>query len=396
MSTTHTERIFRIFQNFCTTLTKYHYIWKNISRAMNVEKDIFRVSVPMAAGAACAAIVTAFAGTAGRGHICTMTISLLCWSGAWIIWYCRCMDHSRTLHSPLLWIAMFFLLGGMCYATHKTVSGAKAPLSFMDGAAMYLKEAVRAIPFRDRENNALVQALVLGDRSALSRGTTAAFRTSGAAHMLAISGMHLGIIYIIIARILGVLGNSAAVRKTRSALVILLTGLYTVMCGAGPSLMRAWLFISLTETGKILDRPQKPGDVFCSALALHLVFRPTGITELGFQLSYCAVLGIVYIWPVMREWYPGNSVGAKIWQAASLSICAQAFTAPLTLYHFGTFPKYFMIVNLAAAPLMTMTMICSILSICVSVLFPEAVTAIYIMEYPLSWLRSVIELVAGL
>ncbi len=362
---------------------------------MNVEKDICRVCVPMAAGASCAAFAMALAGTAGCCHVCTMTVSLLCWSLAWTIWCRRRMGYSRHLHSPLLWIAMFFLLGALCYATQRTVSGAMVPFSIMDSAALGLKETVRAIPFRDSENNALVQALILGDRSSLSRGTTGAFRTSGASHMLALSGMHLGIIYIVITRILAVFGNSVAVRKSRSALVIALTGLYTMMCGAGPSLMRAWLFISLAEAGKILGRPQKAGDVFCSALALHLVFRPASITEPGFQLSYSAVLGIVYVWPVVREWYQGDSPGAKIWQAASLSICAQAFTAPVALYYFGTFPKYFLITNLAAAPLMTLAMICSILSICVSAIFPEATAAIHILEYPLNWLRGIIELTQG-
>ena len=255
---------------------------------------------------------------------------------------------------------------------------------------------IEHIPFRDKEDNALVEALVIGDRSRLSQGTKRDFRTAGAAHMLALSGMHLGIIYLVINRLLCLMGNSIPARKARNLIVTAVCGLYTLLCGAGPSLVRAWLFIALNEGASFLNRPQDPRQVFCAALTLHLIFRPESIMDMGFQLSYLAMVGIVFVWPVMREWYRAKGLGRSIWDAATLSISCQLFTAPLTYFHFGTFPVYFLITNLAGSLLMSLVMASSLAAMTVHTAGGDnfAKTICPFCEWPVRAMRNFVHIIA--
>lgn len=357
---------------------------------MDAGKDIYRVSLPLAAGVLAATSLSQYITHMHTAHPAAgVCMILLC---AALFTAIRFMDIGR---SALLWVGIFLLLGAFCSFTRELILPCRMPNRWFEGTYSAISGLIGAIPFQNDENNALVKALILGDRSGLGAQSMSDFRNAGAAHLLALSGMHLGLIYLLVRKGLFFLGNSIPMRKVRSAMLIIVTGAYTLMCGAGASLMRAWLFILLAESGRILDRPQKSADVFCGALTLHLVFRPEAARELGFQLSYMAMVGIVFLWPMVRDWYPGRSLGAKIWQLATLSISCQAFTAPLTLWHFGTFPKYFLITNLVAAPLMGVVMICSLL--CMGLGGCEwAQPAIHVLEYPLTALRWLLGVIAGM
>lgn len=255
-----------------------------------------------------------------------------------------------------------------------------------------------SIPWDNGADNALSAALFTGDRSTMEKDLVRDFRIAGAAHMLALSGMHLGIIYLIISRIMSLLGNSVPMRKIRNIVIIILTGTYTIACGAAPSLVRAWLFIFLREGGQAIGRKQKPQNIYCTALSLHLALRPESITSVGFQLSYLAMAGIVFLWPHMRAWYTGdpNGIGAKIWDSASLAICCQTMTTPLSLYCFGTFPKYFLITNLIAAPLLTMVIISTLIALVCSISGVDAQWIFAATEYCSKALRLVIGTISGM
>ena len=237
-----------------------------------------------------------------------------------------------------------------------------------DGSVRHLKSMIEAVPFRDRECNALVTALITGDKSQLSPGTSEAFRKSGAAHILALSGMHLGVIYLMLTRIFSVLGNSPAAVTARSSMIVAVSGFYTLMTGAGASIARAFLFISMNELARCTGRKRLQMNVFFTSLMLQAAFSPDVIKSVGFQLSYLAMAGIYILYPRMKEWYreePGttmqdNPAGKalkhfhpmkRLWDMASMSISCQIFTAPAVWYYFGTFPPYFIITNLIAVPL---------------------------------------------
>ena len=266
----------------------------------------------------------------------------------------------QTEHSRLLF-PVFVLLGTFCAFTD-AFPGADTT-TFLERWASARGDRLRAfidhIPFPSAGTAPLLKALLTGDRSGLSRDTVRIFRESGGAHLLALSGLHIGILYLILSRLLWPLGNSPGARRFRYALTVLAAGLFTLMTGASPSIVRAFLFIFLTETARITGRPRDPLRVLTTALLIQLVITPSSITSVGFQLSYLAMTGIFLLYPILEAWYPKGlrfDPVRRIWQAAALSISCQTFTGPLAWFRVHTFPTYFLLTNLLAMPVTTLLM----------------------------------------
>lgn len=232
-----------------------------------------------------------------------------------------------------------------------------------------LQESIDNLPFRNPDTNALLKALITGERSSLSRETVSIFRDSGASHILALSGLHLGIIYAVIARALSFSGNSPLSLKLRSLCIILICGFYTLATGAGDSITRAFLFILLNELGKMLHRRNGLRQIIFSALLIQLVISPLSIRSVGFQLSYAAIAGIAFINPALQKSFPLKGSWnplKRIWDMASLSISCQITTAPLAWLYFRTFPLYFLITNLIAMPLTSLIIPLALLTLALS------------------------------
>ena len=238
-------------------------------------------------------------------------------------------------------------------------SGGVPPANFTRPALLRQPDAITRIPFQHSRTNALLRALLTGKRDLLDRATTAAFRRAGASHILALSGLHLGIIYLIISRLLFFLGKSRRASILRSAIIVGLCGAYMAAPGSGPSIVRAFIFITLAEIARNCPGRRRSGvNIWCTALLIQLCVKPSVISSIGFQLSYLAMLGTFMLFPVLRDWYP--SAGPKkdrflpvkrIWEMMALSISCQVFTAPLVWLRFHTFPKYFLLANLISLPL---------------------------------------------
>ena len=142
--------------------------------------------------------------------------------------------------------------------------------------------------------------------------------------------------------------------------------------------MRAWLFIVLRETALILERKVRPSDILAGALILQEAMDPTAVREIGFQLSYLAMTGIVFLYPKLQKLWPEEegfsgtsrrsngllSIGLhKVWDISALSISCQVFTGPLAWWKFGSFPLFFLLTNLLCMPLMTLVMAGALLAL---------------------------------
>ena len=256
---------------------------------------------------------------------------------------------------------VFVLLGAFCALTD-AFPGAGTPTFLERWAAAWgdrLRAFIDGIPFPSAGTAPLLKALLTGDRSGLTPDTVRVFRESGGAHLLALSGLHIGILYLLLSRLLWPLGNSPRARRVRYALIVLAAGLFTLMTGASPSIVRAFLFIFLTETARLACRPRDPVRILSTALLIQLVLTPSAIASVGFQLSYLAMAGIFLLYPTLDGWYPKSGrfdPVRKIWEAAALSISCQVFTGPLAWLRFRTFPTYFLLTNLFALPLTTLLM----------------------------------------
>lgn len=309
-------------------------------------------------------------------------------------------------------LLLFLTAGVFCAATSTLTSlGAVAGKPLFAGLAADFRSMISSIPFPHEGTAPLVNALLTGDRSSLDDSVMNSFRDSGASHILALSGLHLGIIYGILLKVTSIFGKHPTVKAFRSLIIILLCGIYTLATGASPSLVRAFLFILVNETARLTHRSNNPLRVYCAALFIQTAINPQVISSTGFQLSYLAMAGIFLLYPALKKWYPQeeaagdmlieNDAGLtesdgleggmidkgccrasrcwtswmktivsaaprKIWDAAALTISCQVFTGPLAWWKFGTFPKYFLLTNLLSLPLTSAVML---LSVSTSVLF---------------------------
>lgn len=222
-----------------------------------------------------------------------------------------------------------------------------------------MKGAVDAIPFESERTRLIIKALLIGEKSGIPDDVTYAFRYSGASHILALSGLHLGIIYAIVRFVTRVFGNTRTAKILRSVTIIFICGFYTLATGAGASITRAMIFIIIGECARLSGRPAGLKRVMMAALLIHLSLSPSSIMDVGFQLSYAAIAGIAFIFPWLQGFWPGNrhedALLAKcarwIWDSAAMSISCQITTGPLAYFYFGTFPIQFILTNMIALPL---------------------------------------------
>ena len=167
--------------------------------------------------------------------------------------------------------------------------------------------------------------------------------------------------------------------------------------GASPSLVRAFLFILLNESAHLLHRESRPERVLCAALTLQLAINPGNITSPGFQLSYLAMGGIIFLFPVLKSWFTADgrfSIMKKIWDAAALATSCQVFTAPAAWYHFRTFPMNFLITNLLSLPVTSMLMTLAVPAVILACLGACPGFLLRAVEFLAGTLLFVIEVIA--
>lgn len=225
---------------------------------------------------------------------------------------------------------------------------------------------IDSLEFRHAGTGGLVKALVTGRKDGLDPATVEAFRICGTSHILALSGMHLCVLYAMISTALSWTGGNRTALAARSILSVLLCSCYCAMAGSGESLVRAVLFVCVNEAARNFPgRRRLSGNVFCAALTVQLIIDPGAVRSVGFQLSYLSVLAIITLYPKLDALVRAEDGKAvkKIWSAAALSISCQLYTAPAVLWYFRSFPPYFLISNLIGVPLSSALMIVSIICI---------------------------------
>jgi competence protein ComEC len=321
---------------------------------MEAEREIGGIALSFAAGTAAAAFSGDF--ILSHSHIVSSLSLLVIGSG--MITLMHPSHHGWHRSGTTTVIAVVMAAAGLvCWICDSMISISQTGLllerAAQEGGRLMIF-TIESIPFEKKETNALITALIAGDRSEIPVYITEAFRSSGASHILALSGLHLGIIYVMIRRCLFPLGNSPEAEKARAVLVILSCGIYTLCTGAGASIVRAFLFILLNETARLTGRHGSTASVLFSALLIQLIIDPGSIESVGFQLSYAAMAGIAFIFPHIKGLWKEDrrkSPMKWIWDSAAMSIACQMTTGPLAYLYFGTFPQYFLLTNLIALPL---------------------------------------------
>ncbi len=198
----------------------------------------------------------------------------------------------------------------------------------------------------------VASALILGYRSGLDNETRQIYAGSGAMHILAVSGLHVGILYMLIAWMLGLLKNIKYYSALRPVIIILIIWFYALLTGLSPSVTRSATMFSFIAVARSLGKPTSIFNTLASAALVQLFFDPFSLFMVGFQLSYLAVAGIAAFQPAIYSLLRSfNPVTDRVWALISLSFSAQVLIFPLIMYYFNHFPSYFLLTNIFAVPL---------------------------------------------
>lgn len=203
----------------------------------------------------------------------------------------------------------------------------------------------------------ILAAMALGDKTALSRDVRMVFTKVGASHILALSGVHLMIIYGMVTMILG----WRRIRTFAQIITVLAMWAFALLVGLSPSVVRSASMITIYALLSLGYRERMSVNVLAFVAIVMLIVNPLSLYDVGFQLSFMAVLCILLFHPLLQQFIPLHFQMEHrwlrwLWGMATLSISAQVGTAPLVAYYFGQLPTYFLLTNYVVIPLASITL----------------------------------------
>jgi competence protein ComEC len=233
--------------------------------------------------------------------------------------------------------------------------------------SLKLRQHMMELLSRDRppgfsQEGAILASLLLGYRDGIGEDLQQQFTRSGAMHILAISGLHVGILYLIPAVLIGKIRRPFSLKVSASVFSLLLLWSYALLTGLSPSVIRAAGMCSIYGVAKLSGRRTGLLHLLSMAAFIMVIIRPSMIFEAGFQLSFSAVTGIALFYQRLKSLFNFSYLLPRwCWKMTSLSLSAQAGTAPLVIYHFHEYPAYSLLSNLLVIPLATMILYSGIL-----------------------------------
>jgi competence protein ComEC len=203
----------------------------------------------------------------------------------------------------------------------------------------------------------VASALILGDKSGLDNEIKQAYVASGTMHILAVSGMHVALLYWVLNLLLSFLDKNVYGKYFKLVILLLTVWFYALITGLGGSILRASAMITFVIIGQALDRKINIFNSLAASAFLLLLINPYILVDAGFQLSYIAVISIVIFHPMIYRWLDiKNWFGDQLWSLTAVTLAAQVITTPVTLYYFHQFPNLFLLSNLIMIPLSTLIM----------------------------------------
>jgi competence protein ComEC len=207
----------------------------------------------------------------------------------------------------------------------------------------------------------LAEALLVGYKDDLDKTLVQSYSNTGVVHVIAISGMHLGLIYWLLTILLAPLKKRKYTKWMVPLSIIAGLWLFALLAGGGPSILRSAVMFTCIVIGESIERKTFIYNSLAASAFILLCINPFWLWDAGFQLSYTAVLSIVVFMKPIYHWlYFKNKMIDTIWQLMAVTIAAQLLTTPVSMYHFHQFPVYFLITNLLAVPLSSLIVLLEI------------------------------------
>lgn len=239
-------------------------------------------------------------------------------------------------------------------------------------------------------------AILLGYDESLPAEVRQGYVAAGSMHILCVSGMHVGVIYLLASFLLSFLGGKKSRKVVKQLLLLALIWFYALLAGLSPSILRASLMISLVIVGELMQRKGFAVNSIAASAFVLLCINPYNLLEIGFLLSYAAVVGIVLLQRPIYGWLCfENKVLDKAWEITAVALAAQFATMPFTLFYFHQFTMYFWLSNLFMTPISFVVIMGGMVLLLVSWIPYLNVAvgylvwgAVYIMNVLVSWIEA--------
>ncbi|WP_055434938.1 ComEC/Rec2 family competence protein [Lacinutrix algicola] len=222
------------------------------------------------------------------------------------------------------------------------------------GYADFVRETINTkLKFYDFEPDvlAIINALILGQRQDLSKDIYDSYTDAGAVHILAVSGLHVALILLLLNFALKPLKRFKYGKEITILILVVLMWSFAIIAGLSASVTRAVTMFSIIAIGMHLRRPTNIYNTLAISIFVLLLFKPLFLFDVGFQLSYLAVIAIVAIQPrLVKLWQPKNFILSKVWDYFTVGIAAQFGVVPISLYYFHQFPGLFFVANVIIIP----------------------------------------------
>jgi len=248
--------------------------------------------------------------------------------------------------------------------------------------------------FKNDELNILI-ALLLGQQQDISPEILKDYQYAGAVHVLSVSGLHVGFILLFITFILKPLSNSR--RNSFLKLIIILASLWTfgILAGLSASVVRSVVMFSFVAIGNNIRRTVNIYHTLLVSILLILLWRPSFLFDIGFQLSYLALFFILWLQPLLASiWQPNNKIIKYIWDIITVSTAAQIGAMPLSIYYFHQFPGLFFVTNIIVLPLLGIIMVFGLLAIIIACFAKIPFVVAKPLEFLIQFLNNIIHWVA--
>jgi competence protein ComEC len=284
------------------------------------------------------------------------------------------------------------------YAEHHTLFKLSSNTHTLFGVAYNIREHINK-----KLNNynfspdelGVINALLLGQRQDISDDILNNYKNAGAVHILAVSGLHVGVVLLILSLILKPIERFKHGKLIKTILLILLLWSFAVIAGLSASVTRAVTMFSIVTIGLNYKRPTNIFNTLFISMFVLLLFKPNFLFDVGFQLSYLAVFSIVLIHPIFNKlWRPKNKIVNVFWQTFIVSMSVQFGIIPISLYYFHQFPSLFFVSNLVIIPALGLILGFGILVIVLAVvnILPSILADFY--GYIISLMNQIIGWVA--
>jgi competence protein ComEC len=246
-----------------------------------------------------------------------------------------------------------------------------------------------------KEELSIIQALLLGQRNDISEETYNNYKNAGAVHILAVSGLHIGILLLLLQFLLSPLELLPKGKTIKLIALVFCLWAFAFIAGLSASVVRAVTMFSFVAYAMYLNRPTNTFNIIALSMFFILLIKPLFLFQVGFQMSYAAVIAIVWIYPkLQRFWYPENRIVRKGWQLFAVSLAAQLGVLPISLFYFHQFPALFFVSNLVVIPFLGLILGAGILVVLLIGMnaLPETIAIAY--NFLIKSMNFVIEFVA--